>query len=96
MSVRVMKVTHTTTLPIVEVVAESVDEALTIDVQSVSMLSKLILFVTDEESSVESMYEYILSPSGEWIAMSENAPAIAPSDDVNEGEGEGAGEGGEG
>ena len=94
MSVRVMKVTHTTTLPIVEVVAESVDEALTIDVQSVSMLSKLILFVTDEETSVESMYEYILSPSGEWIAITDNAPAIAPDDDTSEDEN--TSEGGEG
>lgn len=84
MSVRVMKVLHTTDKPIVTVIAESVDEALTIDVQTISMLSKLVLFVTDEETSVESMYEYILSPSGEWIALTENAPAIAEEEDDTE------------
>lgn len=78
MSVRVMKVFHTTDKPIVTVIAESVDEALTIDVDGISPLSELDLF--DDSGDSEVMWKYILSPSGEWIAEDSNAPAIASDD----------------
>lgn len=78
MSVRVMKVLHTTDKPIVTVIAESVHEALTIDVDGISPLSELDLFDTSGESEV--MWKYILSPSGEWIAEDSSAPAIAESE----------------
>ena len=78
MSVRVMKVLHTTDKPIVTVIAESVDEALTIDVDGISPLSELDLF--DASGDSEVMWKYILSPSGEWIAEDSSAPTIAESE----------------
>ena len=79
MSVRVMKVIHTTDLPIVQVIAESVDEALEIDVTSISPMSELVLF--DDSGDSEVMWKYILSPTGAWIAESSDAPAIVESSD---------------
>ena len=78
MSVRVMKVLHTTDKPIVTVIAESVDEALTIDVDEISPLSELDLF--DDSGDSEVMWKYILSPSGMWIAEDSNAPAMESDD----------------
>ena len=78
MSVRVMKVLHTTDKPIVTVIAESVDEALTIDVDGISPLSELDLF--DDSGDSEVMWKYILSPSGEWIPEDSSAPAIVADD----------------
>lgn len=78
MSVRVMKVIHTTDLPIVQVIAESVDEALGIDVTSISPMSELVLF--DDSGDSEVMWKYILSPTGAWIGESSDAPAIEADD----------------
>lgn len=78
MGYRVMKVVHTTDKPIVTVIAESVDEALEVDVNDIAPLSELDLF--DDSGDTEVMWKYILSPTGAWIAEDSSAPAIAESE----------------
>ena len=88
---RILVVKHTTGKPIVEAICESVEDALTINVANLEATSKLTMFyqtVTEAEAEGEedtvattAIYQYVLTPLGEWFAITESAPDIVEESD---------------